>query len=246
MRLSLCCMGVLFGLLPALVAGPADLERTLELPTERPGPGARFAILLTGDGGGAELVRTIGDRLAAADIPTVGWDSRAYYKTRRTPDEAAEDLARVMTRYRREWSRPEVVLIGYSRGADVLPFLINRLPETERERIGLVALLGPAHAVDFEIHFGDVLGRAPPKTALPVQPELLKLRGTPLLVLYGENDEASCGSELPADLGDIRSLPGGHHFDRDYPAIIAPILDSITRRSTLPAPRSEGTPSAGS
>jgi len=50
-----------------------------------PAPGESFAILATGDGGWAELDRELAHRLAAADLPVVGWNSRAYYWTRRTP-----------------------------------------------------------------------------------------------------------------------------------------------------------------
>ncbi len=236
MKLAIVTNVFLFAVLAGLVAGPAKLEETLKLPAHPPEAGTNFAILLTGDGGWAELVRTIGVRLDAADIPTVGWDLRAYFWTRRTPDEAAKDLARLLERFRKEWNRPRVVLVGYSRGADLLPFLVNRLPEVDRQTIELIALLGPAHNTNFEIHLGDFLGETKSKTALPVVPEIMKLKGLPLLVLYGDDDPSSCGSVLPRELGDIRSIPGGHHFDRDYPRVIQPILDSIAKRKRQAAP----------
>jgi len=35
-----------------------------------------------------------------------------------------------------------VLLIGYSQGADTLPFMVNRLPAATRELVGFTTLLG--------------------------------------------------------------------------------------------------------
>ncbi len=223
---------LLFALGLGVLGAPARLEDTLKLPDRPPPPGETFAIVLTGDGGWAELVRQVAEGLTAADVPCVGWDSRAYYWTRRTPDAAATDLAHLIGRYRREWHRPRVLLIGYSRGADVLPFLVHRLPESERAGIRLVALLAPGKSIDFEFHLADYLRSSRSKASLSVPPEIAKLKGWPLLILYGDRDEESCVATLPPDLGDIRVLPGDHHLGRDYPRIIRDILEARKRFQT--------------
>ena len=69
----------------------------------------------------------------------------------------AGDLARIIRHYLQAWNKKRVVLIGYSLGADVLPFLANRLPEdvSRPHRIGSAdGTLGqrlvriPHHGVD--------------------------------------------------------------------------------------------------
>ena len=67
-------------------------------------------------------------------------------------DRVAADLATIIDHYRRKWQRDAVVLIGYSFGADILPFAFNRLPEEQRQRVLMLSLLGFAAAADFEIH----------------------------------------------------------------------------------------------
>ncbi len=235
MRLKILLTALLVALFAGLQAGPAKLDDTLLLPEGTPAEGTTFAILLTGDGGWAELVRAIAEGLNATNIPTVGWNSKEYYWTRRTPDEAAKDLAALLARFRREWNRERVVLVGYSRGADVLPFLVNRLSDADRQSIDLIALLGPAQNTDFEIHWGDYLGEATSKNPLSVPPEIMKLKGMPLLVLYGADDQDSCGAALSRELGDIRALPGGHHFDRDYSQLVQPLLKAVEKRERDPA-----------
>jgi type IV secretory pathway VirJ component len=220
----------------AVASAEATLEETLKLPDKTPAAGARFAILVSGDGGWAEFDRGLAQQLAKADLPVVGWNSRAYYWTRRTPDGAAADLARLIRRFQTEWNRKEVVLIGFSRGADVLPFMVNRLPAAEREAVRLTVLLGPSEDVDFELHLLDYVRDGHPRTALPVVPELQRLRGRGVLVMYGEKDDSSCGPRLPKETGRIERVPGDHHLNRDYPRLADLIQDALRRPAAAPPP----------
>ncbi|MFT3831181.1 MAG: AcvB/VirJ family lysyl-phosphatidylglycerol hydrolase [Opitutaceae bacterium] len=226
---------LLLGLGAAAVLGaaPASLEDTLELPAQTPVEGATFAIFLTGDGGWAALDRQVAARLARADVPVVGWNSRAYFWTRRTPEDTAADLGRLVRRFRGEWKRERVIVVGYSRGADVLPFLVNRLAPEERAALRLVALLGPGRTIDFEFHVSDFLKDPDPRTALAVPPEVAKLRGLPLLIVHGEDDADSSAAEIAPDVGRFAKVPGDHHFNRDYDKLAALILEAAG--VTMPA-----------
>jgi type IV secretory pathway VirJ component len=209
-----------------LAAAPAKLEDTLELPAVGPEAGASFAIFITGDGGWAALDREVSKRLAKADVPVIGWDARAYFWTRRTPEAAAADLGRLIRRYRTEWKREHVVVVGYSRGADVLPFLVSRLAPEERAALQAVVLLGPGRTIDFEFHLTDFLSDPDPKTSRAVPPEVAKLRGLKLLIIHGDRDDASCAAELAPDVGRFAKVPGDHHFARDYDLLARLILEA--------------------
>ncbi len=114
-----------------------------------------FALLLTGDGGWAGLDQELAARLAANGVPTVGLNSLKYFWSERTPEATAGDVARVLRHYLAAWSKQRVLLIGYSFGADVLPFVVNRLPPELRARVASVSLLGiDAHA-SFEIRVAE-------------------------------------------------------------------------------------------
>ena len=69
------------------------------------------------------------------------------------------------------WNHTSVVLIGYSRGADVMPFMANRLPADLLAKTPLVALLGLEKSVNFEIHPSDLFDMKH-KNESPVRPEL--------------------------------------------------------------------------
>jgi type IV secretory pathway VirJ component len=116
-----------------------------------------------------------------------------------------------------------VLLVGYSFGADVLPFFTNRLPADLLGKVRLLALLGPGKTADFEFHVTDWLGGG--SKGQPVLPEVKKLAGhPPVLCLYGSKESDSLCPQIAAPLGKAQVLPGAHHFGGDYDALAALIL----------------------
>ncbi len=102
----------------------------IEVPHTGTGNDDLFAVLLSGDGGWAGIDKDVANSLAERGIPVVGWDTLRYFWTARTPEGLARDLDRTLDYYVTAWDRPRALLIGYSQGADVLPFAVNRLPAT--------------------------------------------------------------------------------------------------------------------
>jgi type IV secretory pathway VirJ component len=187
-------------------------------------PAGRLAVILSGDGGWASIDRDIGGALAARGVDVVGLNSLRYFWTRRTPDSATADLERILRHYLAAWGAQRVLLLGYSRGADVLPFLAARLAPDLRARVAVIALLGPARSVDFEFHLSDWVAAADRATELPIRPEVDKLRGMRLLCVYGADETDSLCPELGPPLATVLEQPGGHHFGGDYDAIVTRIL----------------------
>ncbi|MDA8363891.1 MAG: virulence factor family protein [Gammaproteobacteria bacterium] len=190
-----------------------------------------LVVMISGDGGWAGLDREVATALAAHGYSVVGLNSLRYFWTRRTPDEAGEDLTRILDYYLAHWNKKRALLIGYSRGADVLPFMVRRLPPALKSRIDLIALLGLGRHVDFEFHLSDwlpVSGRQP--SALPIFPEIEALRaGRHLLCIYGQDETHSLCRRFTPRLGRTLELRGGHHFDGAYAKLAEVILDALHR-----------------
>jgi type IV secretory pathway VirJ component len=205
-------------------AKPSDLENLplVEVPVEH--PGKTFAVIISGDGGWASIDKSLAETLAADGIPTVGLDSLHYFWTRRTPDEAGRDLQRILDHYLATWQMDKVLLIGYSRGADVLPFMANRLPAALAARTSLIALLGAEHDVDFEFRISDWLPGSMHGAPYKVKPEVAKLAGKNLLCVYGEDEHAPLCPDLDPKRFKVRKMTGGHHFGGDYKALADLIL----------------------
>jgi type IV secretory pathway VirJ component len=199
----------------------------IEVPSKAQG-GRAMAVILSGDGGWAGIDKDVAGALAAKGIPVVGWNSLQYFWSAKKPEVAAKDLERVLRHYLAAWDKQEVLLIGYSFGADVLPFFANRLPADLLGKVHLLALLGPGKTADFEFHVTDWLGGG--SKGQPVLPEVKKLAGhPPVLCLYGAKEDDSLCPEVPAALGRSQVLPGAHHFGGDYDALAALILKEAGR-----------------
>ena len=202
---------------------PRDLTGLPVIEVPAAGAGDSFAVLLSGDGGWAGLDKHVAAALAESNIPVAGLDSLRYFWSKRTPAGLAIDLDRMIRYYAAHWSRKKVLLIGYSQGADVLPFAISRLPAATRNTIALTALLGLGEEAQFEFHFSDWLVSA--DDGLPIAPELAKLDAATLCI-YGEDEQDSpCRNANRSDMHSVQ-LPGGHHFDGDYRRLAQIILDA--------------------
>jgi type IV secretory pathway VirJ component len=178
-------------------------------------------VFVSGDGGWAAIDKGVSKVFAADGMSVVGLDALKYFWKKRTPEEAAADLDRIIA----DTHKPRVMLVGYSRGADVLPSIINRLPPSTRGRIRLVALLGPSPRVDFEFHVADWL-RNPSKGML-VKPEVDKLTSERILCLAGEDDKDSLCPQLHAANIDVVILKGSHHFDGNYERLGRIVLEHL-------------------
>jgi type IV secretory pathway VirJ component len=185
-----------------------------------------LAVILSGDGGWVSIDKEIGQHLVERGIAVVGLNSLQYFWSRRTPEGASADLARILRHYLAAWHKDKVLLIGYSLGADVLPAMTNRLPHELLAHVRSVALLGPAPAAEFEFHVTDWLGGGNRASAQPVQPEVEKLRGMRILCLYGTEESDSVCRSLDAKAVTLMPMSGGHHFSGNYRAVVDAILQT--------------------
>ena len=186
------------------------------------GDSDEFVLLLTGDGGWAGLDQELAAELAAHGVPTVGLNSLKYFWTERSPEQAAKDVARVLRHYLSAWRKQRVLLVGYSFGADVLPFVINRLPPDLRARVATVNLLGLDSSASFEVRISGWLGGD--SGGPPTRPELERLGSVPVLCIYGEGETDSICPELSASTVTREQIGKGHHFSGEYSLLADRIL----------------------
>jgi type IV secretory pathway VirJ component len=195
----------------------------VEVPARGGAGGELMALIISGDGGWAGIDREVAGALAAQGIPVVGLNSLQYFWTARNPEQTGKDVERILRHYLTAWNRQRVLLIGYSFGADVLPFAANHLSADLLGRVKLLALLGPSQKATFEFHVSDWLGGG--DSGQPVLPEVKKLAGhPPVLCLHGAKEDDSLCPELTPAQGKSVELPGSHHFGGDYEALATLIL----------------------
>lgn len=200
----------------AAAPSPLDDLSLVEVPASEPS-GDAFAVILTGDGGWAEIDKGVAAGLAGAGVPVVGWSSLRYFWTPRTPEAAAADLGRIVEHYAAAWKKSRVLLVGYSFGADALPFLASRLAPQPAARVASLALLGLSPTATFEFHVSSWLGGGA-DARYPTRAEIEKLQ-VPVLCVHGEGETDSACPALRGPRVQVVAVGSGHHFGGEYERI---------------------------
>ncbi len=212
----------------------------VEVPAATPTPAASplaarsVAILITGDGDWAAIDKGIAGAVAQGGVPVVGLKARAYLEHgKRNADGLTRDVERIARAYMTRWGRDRVVLLGFSRGADYAPFIVNRLAPDVRDRLALVGMYGAEQNASFEFHFLDLFTDQHRASDIPVAPELARMAARPgvrAFCVYG-NDENDSACKNAPDTPALHKIArgGAHHFDKNYPGLGRLALDELAR-----------------
>ncbi len=215
-----CCVATPPAGAASSIPGVFDLPSAL--------PARSIAIIYSGDGGWQDLDKTIGEWMATQDIHAVGVSTiKAFWKARE-PKQVARDIESLIADADPTGTLP-VMLIGYSFGADMLPFAWPELDAKTQARIRLLVLLAPEKATEFHVSVEGWLGIKGGTHS--VVDAMKALPPGPVLCVFGieEIDDTPCKPETLPGM-EIVHTPGEHHFDEDYPKLGQTILDAFEAR----------------
>ena len=225
---------------PSLEDATVKLAATAQAPA---GHDDVLAVFYSGDGGWRDLDKEVGSRLAARGIPVLGISCLAYYWRNRSPEESAQDLDALITKYTAQWHKQKVWLIGFSFGADVVPTIVDKLSPANRARISQVVLLSPSHDVNFEVelegymtenwlktHTKALMEWINPVPHFPALPRIDALQNKPPVICYyghDDSDDTVCNdSHLPKWV-KVYEMPGDHHFDYNYDGLATRMIGDL-------------------
>ncbi len=217
---------VLFAQLKRALQGQADPVPVVEEPAS-PSTGV-VTIFYSGDGGWRDLDRDSAEYMARQGYPVVGVDALRYFWQHKSAEQVTSDLEQLMATYRQKWNASAFVLAGYSFGANLLPEVYNRLPARDQQQIKALLLLAPERSGSLEIEVQGWLGGTGQEIRLA--PELVKVPMDKLFCIYGSEEAEESGCTLAEARMEKLQLPGGHHFDEDYPKLAQRMLDAIRQR----------------
>jgi type IV secretory pathway VirJ component len=189
-------------------------------------PDAPVALLISGDGGWYAFEQSIANNLSKQGIPTIGLDSKKYFWNRKTPEETTADIAKALTYFSKIWGREKYILIGYSLGAEIVPFIVNRMTEEMKSGIRSAVLLSPETTTDFEIHISNMLGMGNRQNKYNVMDEIIKMQSVPTLIILGDGEKSPVPGLLSNTSVRVRIIPGDHHYKFNLPLIMQTMKDS--------------------
>ncbi|MES2683362.1 MAG: AcvB/VirJ family lysyl-phosphatidylglycerol hydrolase [Pseudomonadota bacterium] len=213
---------------PLAGAAPPDLKNLPVIEDRAPGDNPTLAIFWSGDGGWATIDKEVSENLQQQGISVVGVDSLRYFWSARTPQDVARDTAAIARHYLAAWGKKKLLLIGFSQGADVLPFALSRLDPALRRQVSLFAALSLSRRAAFEFHLSSWVDDR--DQGLPTAPEIARLGDIPTWCIYGAEDADSVCAELaPSAKLTVKQLPGDHHFNGDHAALTTLILAALQK-----------------
>ena len=192
-----------------VVAGPVDHSKPM-------------IIYITGDGGWNSFSATISKLLAAKGYPVVALNSKKYFWKKKTAQQTGQAIEKMISDYSKTWNKDKIILLGYSFGADVLPFGYTFLSETSKRMVQKVVLLSPSGKTDFEIHLSYSISLG--TDALAVVKGINNLLNKPIDLIAGEDEEDFKFSGITNKNCTITKLPGGHHYDGDEERVVGYII----------------------
>ena len=107
---------------------------------------------ISGDGGFNKFSTSFMQALNKQGYAVIGLDAKDYFWHRKNPQDAATAIEADINEVNGKWKRQNIVLIGYSFGADVAPFMLTRFSNGLAGKVNHLILLSPSSKTDFEIH----------------------------------------------------------------------------------------------
>lgn len=181
---------------------------------------------LSGDGGFNKFSNSLCEGINKKGFDVIALNSKSYFWDKKTPEQTATDVNNYLVKKLAGRKNQQVVMIGYSFGADVLPFILNRIPKDIHDKILVSFLMASSGSTDLEIHWSDILG-GNSKREMDVVTELNKLVNDKIVIISASDDGHLALNKISLKRYTHEVLPGGHHFDGDTDEIIKVILNDM-------------------
>ena len=167
---------------------------------------------ISGDGGMVRFDTKMSNEYKANGYSFVALSSLKYFMTVKSPAKVAHDAVPVIQHYIKEWNKEELILVGFSFGAEITPFLYQRLPPELKQKVKLIVLLTPAKTSDFCIHVRDMIGLDKKNEIYDVSAETANIKSTKVLAIYGKKEKNVFLKKSTQPNLKLLYIRGGHDF----------------------------------
>jgi len=177
---------------------------------------------ISGDGGFNKFSTSFMQTLNKQGYAVIGLDAKDYFWHKKKPQDAANAIEADINEMNKTWKKQNIVLIGYSFGADVAPFMLTRFSPGLAGKVNHLILLSPSTKTDFEIHVLQMLGWGSDSgESVPAEINRISI---PVAIITGDDENEFPFSELTIKNKRLIKMPGGHHYDGNVDALCRQIL----------------------
>ncbi len=180
---------------------------------------------ISGDGGFNNFSSGLCETLNKQGYGIVALNAKNYFWDKKTPAQTTSDIENYLIKKIASRNNKKIMMIGYSFGADVLPFVLTRFSANMNQNLVSSILMAPSGSTDFEIHWTDMFG-GNKKRDMDVVSEINKVTGIKLVHISGD-DDAIDETKIKIKTYVHETLPGGHHFDGNTSELARVIMKYI-------------------
>lgn len=188
-----------------------------------------FVFLISGDGGWTKFDQLLAEALAKKGLGVIGLNAKKYFWNAKTPETTTSDVSAVIEHYQNLWNKKPFVLIGYSFGADVIPFIANRLNDPLKGSLKGVLALSPDRYSDFEIAIANLF-HLKKSTKYDVLVEFKKINPIKAFAFFGSKEDINLRNHFIDQGIKTILLTGNHHFNYEYELISTSLFKAITEK----------------
>lgn len=172
---------------------------------------------ISGDGGWNKFSIAFIHHLNFKGYEIVGLNAREYFWHKKDAVQTAKDMSSIISGHMKTMKKKSFILIGYSFGADVIPFIVTHSEAGILDSLRNIILMSPSAKTDFEVHISDLLG-IENNDGESVPDEINKI-SKPVLFVFGDKEDNFPLKQILITNYKVARLPGGHHYDGEPEAV---------------------------
>jgi type IV secretory pathway VirJ component len=180
---------------------------------------------ISGDGGFNKFSTSFMQSLNKEGYAVIGLNAKDYFWKKKKPQEAAMSIEEAINASNKEWKKKNIVLIGYSFGADISPFMLTHFSAALSNRVSHLILLSPSEKTDFEIHVLQMFGWGKDEGE-SVPAEVNKIV-KPVTIIVGDDENEFPFNQLTIKNKQIIKMRGGHHYDGNVDALCKQVIQQV-------------------
>lgn len=181
-------------------------------------------VYISGDGGMNSFTNSLIASLNKKGYAVLALDAKNYFWHKKEPQQFATVMNQAIGAYLKNKKRNSFIVLGYSFGADVTPFLATRLSSALYSKCKYIVMLSPSSNTDFEIKMLGMLGFGGSKGKNVVN-ELNKVTA-PVILFFGKDEDKFPVSEITIKR-QVVVMEGGHHYDDNVDDLAGRIVGKI-------------------
>lgn len=170
---------------------------------------------ISGDSGFNTFSKSMGENLHTLGYDVFALDTKSYFWNYKSPKKASRNVEKYIKKQLKGRGNQNVILVGFSFGSEVVPFIYNRFDSDFKSKIQKVFIIGPTTTNNFRIQLDEYIGaEEASKENLLVIPEINKMGIVPVTVVLSD-DEFTAFPYKEITLGSnyqMKHLAGDHHY----------------------------------